>query len=579
MKLGRAAKLLAVSAALHAPVVGPPIYKSFDAPQAAVAYLKGKYQDAKYEHRAYKARKQREELKQMAREGKIGLGEFILRANEIDLRLAGNPRDFDKARSSYRELLSRAREKEKTGKLQDYAHEVFSDYDYSGGFQGTMADMLIEKSGKCNQISHIIAAVASELGYDARFRLYSNHLAPVIVENGTEHNISSGRPSYEKGILFAAEELVDMYDSENGGFRYPVTRDRYPGSVPLYLLGAAQPRYFPPEVSHEAGEAIHIPFNSWLKQANYDYLDIDPSDNTGILLNLTDPNEKNFSDYVRLGTSRDGRHYLATLSKSLDELESALETPLLDTEKAYLAAISVALYQEVAYVAALLGKQKLVETAESKKQEALDIGSKAMQNLNLGDIENLNSYTYPFPVKIKRDIAYLVYLPEGKDMLLQLSKRYLKDPNPVSAYFYANLLKIAEIAEQVADDISTLPIEKQIAIVHQSYGIPVNCQKDFCRIARNYREVLAEFGLDGSGIYIPVENSKLDFSVFLFRVLRAVPPNLEGRWFWPLMVSFKDSVPYMAIESSLSNTPLTQEDAAKTKKFLRGYNAWIERNK
>ena len=289
-KIGAA---LALSFAIHAGVVGgaaavkeiQKLQRECELERAEQAQVEAR------ERRAELIRMRREwlvkEARSLVREGRLSLGEFVLRANEIDAGEEGKTGGMAGARNRYREYLGRLREAVASGlSVPEAMPKVLAGFNYYGVPGGRMADMLNEGGGSCVQISHLVASLVYDLGYrdQMHLRSYSRHLAPVFVDGEKEYDLAAGAQAYRNGVLFRAQELVEMYalahgigteyaglvgnggaaaeadgeagqawipEGKPGGFAYPPTSDSYPGSVPIFSRNAIN-EFRPDEMVHGA---------------------------------------------------------------------------------------------------------------------------------------------------------------------------------------------------------------------------------------------------------------------------------------------------------------------------------------
>ena len=223
--------------------------------------------------------------------GRLALGDFLLRASGIDARERGTALDVAGARALYADRLARLR-REDGAKLADAVPKVFGDLHYFGKAGGSVADALLERGGSCEPLAQLIAATIHDAGHRdrARLRFYggegadgATHLAPVLPDGAREHDLLTGAPAGRGGVLFDAEDLVEIYarahglarpldaprPARGGGERgdeappahetttmargYPPNRDRFPGAVPLYAHNAVRARGEAPAVPEAAG--------------------------------------------------------------------------------------------------------------------------------------------------------------------------------------------------------------------------------------------------------------------------------------------------------------------------------------
>jgi hypothetical protein len=163
----------------------------------------------------------------------LALGVFLLEANAIDAEEEGKTLDLEKARGLYGDRVKdlRARlEAKDAAPIEDVVPMVFEDLSYSGIPGGRMAELLIDRSGSCEPLSHLVAAALYDAGVRKRsfLRFYGgrvagiSHLAPMLVtldEAGRPshaHDLVAGSSGPADGALFPAPELVEVYARAHG---------------------------------------------------------------------------------------------------------------------------------------------------------------------------------------------------------------------------------------------------------------------------------------------------------------------------------------------------------------------------
>ncbi|APR81783.1 Hypothetical protein A7982_07132 [Minicystis rosea] len=223
------------------------------------------------------------EARRARAEGRLALGDFLLRANAIDAAEAGKKLDLTRARDLYTGRLSRLRDAAGEDPKQAVPG-VLGDLHYYGRPGGSMGEALLQGGGSCEPLSHLIAATLYDAGYrrQAKLRFYggegdggATHLAPIYAEGGREHDLLTGTPARTGGSMFGAEDLVEAYARAHGlappieappiggsdqagghgasegsaedavplptmASGYPPNRDRFPGTTPLYADRAVQ---------------------------------------------------------------------------------------------------------------------------------------------------------------------------------------------------------------------------------------------------------------------------------------------------------------------------------------------------
>lgn len=283
--LRRAAGLTCVSAAIHGAILAAPLLA---ARGGAPGERPTPARSAGLAARAAAAKlpvilaAERRELLEVARRdraaGRLALGDFLLRAGALDAREDGRAFDEEKARRLYQARVERLRAAPPQQRRAAVA-AVFADLHYLGRAGGSMGEVLLQRGGSCEPLSHLIAAALHDAGgaEHAYLRFYgggseggATHLAPVHREGNREEDLLAGGPAKRSGSLFPAADLVEVYarvhglspapagDSRSEGEApsagsgggapegelereartlvdgYPPNRDRFPGTTPLY---------------------------------------------------------------------------------------------------------------------------------------------------------------------------------------------------------------------------------------------------------------------------------------------------------------------------------------------------------
>ncbi len=255
MKTKKLVIALAASVALHAAVPEAVVRIKDMAPR-----FKDLIERVDSEIDKMKIEKARKKLIAKARKdiknGQFNLGKFILDAERIDAEEKGEKYKYEEALGKLEKKISELQDiVEKGYKVQRAVPKILPEFDYYGFSMGSTGDAIIENGGNCEAISHYIVSIVHGAGYkeNVYFRVYSDHVAPVFVDNGVEYDLSGGNYAEIKGVKFAPEKLVDFYavkhgleesgesrfvamgKKEGGSFSYPHTDEPYSrGSAPIF---------------------------------------------------------------------------------------------------------------------------------------------------------------------------------------------------------------------------------------------------------------------------------------------------------------------------------------------------------
>jgi len=286
--LFHAVALAALGVSATAPAPGDPARAGWSPPLRALADRA---------ERPARARARRVELLEEARQkraaGQLELGSFLLRANAIDAAEQGDEVDLERASTLFQERVTLLRAAMKTETASFAVAHVFDDIAYTGTPGGRLSEVLFDKRGSCEPVSHLLSAALYDAGLrdEARLRFYgapssgATHLAPVLLLDQrtggrvtkVEMDLTRGRASEPGGVSFPASDLVEAYARVHGlaprppklstpdGDRdqalsgddntlmgddnttktmtggYPPNADRFAGALPLYADRAVLP--------------------------------------------------------------------------------------------------------------------------------------------------------------------------------------------------------------------------------------------------------------------------------------------------------------------------------------------------
>jgi hypothetical protein len=231
-----------------------------------------------------------EEARTARREHRLRLGDFLMRAAEIDADEAARAFDRDKVSALYAERtrdLERALDAEPLPRA--IAH-VFSDLRYVGIPGGAMADALLDRGGSCEQLATLVAAAAHDVhaGDRVALRFYGGigadgvaHVTAIAKDKDGDFDLLAGAKVLPGGAQIDAEELVEIYARTHGlapmleaataatghtdeprgaappkgraslADGFPANNDVFPGALPMF----AQHGIAPPSDDEEGAQA------------------------------------------------------------------------------------------------------------------------------------------------------------------------------------------------------------------------------------------------------------------------------------------------------------------------------------
>ena len=292
--LRRTAAVALVSLLGHALVLataapGGPWARAGELPALAVRGVAAVGAEADAIARADRLQRARRALVEAARAdlraGRLLLGRFLLRANQLDAEELGDGFDVEEAEARYAERLQGLRDALRQEDVRGAVPAVFGDLRYHGQPGGLMVDALLEGGGSCEQVAQLVAAAVHDAGRarSIALRFYggvmadgASHLAPIAISGSAEHDLMSGRPAIRGGARIAAPDLVEIYARAHGlaptlaapgkggptaasgaadranspapmdngrptlAAGFPPNDDRYPGALPLYVARAVK---------------------------------------------------------------------------------------------------------------------------------------------------------------------------------------------------------------------------------------------------------------------------------------------------------------------------------------------------
>ena len=388
----------------------------------------------------------------------FSLGSFLLEANAIDAREEGTSFDMEEAKRLYAGRVQRLREKLKESPPEDAVPMVFDDLSYKGIPGGRMVDTLITKSGSCEPLSHLVAAVVHDAGLKERayLRYYGgrtagvSHLAPILAfldearRPVRAHDLMLGKEAARGGTSFPATELVAIYakahrlldapaeespfaparsraagaplneTADGGPFSldavpttrtlssgYPANQDRFVGALPLFSERALTARRDATEepglVSAPPPCAVFLSI-AWLDP---------PRAETGSRSDTS-------VDLVRI-PSKTTLDHLSSLIQMVEASEQPVGLPATLARAACL----TGLYQRAGLLFSLSGQPSISKRAATASNRAHTVGRAALEELGrLGLSERMEALVALDYVTMGRSWV-LIFLEGGAEHLLE----------------------------------------------------------------------------------------------------------------------------------------------------------------
>jgi hypothetical protein len=186
--------------------------------------------------------------------GEFQMGEFLIRAGELDARERGEDMDVQEARSRYSQYLTEIQDALANDQpVQEVLPEVLSELRYFGNFQGSMPEAILNNGGSCRPLSHIVASLVYDAGGNERdifLRYYPpnergiSHVAPILREDGEFFDLTLGDYAFEGGRQHPATQVVEDYARRHGLLDWTSTDDSiteeemgegtFPGGAPMF---------------------------------------------------------------------------------------------------------------------------------------------------------------------------------------------------------------------------------------------------------------------------------------------------------------------------------------------------------
>ncbi len=596
MKKLRLRRAVALSLALHAPALAGYAYHSSKTFRQAAVFVEETYTSTKRSIDSFLLVRKRRALKKEAKEGRMSRGEFVVRANHIDAEAEGRPFDLQKSLHKYNHLLRELKSRLSQGKdvKQELAYLLHS-FNYHGGVGGKLGVALIENGGPCGTVAHLIACLVEDAGRQTHMRYYGSHLAPLLIENGKEFDLTSGTLSVRKGILFRTASLIDFYNEYRGGFDYPPNDDGFPGYVPFFKRGAVA--YFtgadaPTQLPSLQGDDLSFPpfFLSVIEKDDLQAFHSGTMFGLQLFPDLTSPPGK-IPEYsitiVPPYDNYDGNDTIeSSLSRASDIMLSAqfkAMYTLSDPEKAFWMAMVVAAAQQAELYSVVGGKYELARAARRRKEDFLKWGNAIIDNVEdpVGFLNSLERYL---------DVRFFSFLPpKGPEMLVQLARhqvgkmRETETGNKLkSPYRLISLLDVPYLEEQIGAEISALPISTQAQLaVSSSFEFDTDsrkCPQPFCLASDAFHSACENrFQLSIAAGILDWKTDFPQFQASLRAHLRQRGVGLE--WERPLLSAFSRWLARRNLDESCEKDELCTEGSAKRSyAFKRELQSWLEEN-
>ncbi len=172
------------------------------------------------------------EARQQVEQGNLRLGYFTIRANAIDIREYQNKesnleeldQEYERVSHLFGDGMRAITNTARTAR--DFSQALITateNYHYQG-VGGFMSDLLHDKTGSCEQISHFVVSLLQDNGFGhmAFIRQYPpdssgyGHVAPMLETvdahgNRADYDITAGEMAFEEGSRMSAAELVEAY--------------------------------------------------------------------------------------------------------------------------------------------------------------------------------------------------------------------------------------------------------------------------------------------------------------------------------------------------------------------------------
>ena len=416
--------------------------------------------------------------------GALSLGDFLLQANAIDAEEEGRAFDVAEAQRLFAMRLARLREAASTTPLDAAVAAAFDDVAYTGTPGGRMADVLLEKRGSCEPVSHLVVAALVDAGFGAgvTLRFYGGasagvtHLAPVLAlgdgAGRREIDLTRGREPVRGGASIAPLDLVEVYARAHGlapalaggaseanpdGFLvppsrtmtrgYPPNRDRFEGALPLFADRAVAAPAGSTDASPETFEtppcAVHVSL-AWLDGPK------------AIALGAHAGNV----ELVR----EPSREQLESLSTTILAIESARRPGDALPSRLLAHACLVSLYERAGLLFSLAGQRAVAERAVKSRDREAQAGKLALGELVALSTNRRRDLEHDLSELSMGRVWVLLFLEGGADVVAAQTKGPRSFSSTLSV---AALLVSPPTRKQGLAIAEALPLADQIDLMHE----------------------------------------------------------------------------------------------------------------
>jgi hypothetical protein len=523
---------LAFSAVVHTVGIYPKSLDYASRPfRAAASALYESYQ-------SYKLNRERLQLLSLARaqikKGKLRLGEFMLKANDIDAREQGEKPDTEQARKEYMKYKEALNMQIKSGKkVQEAFPKVFKKMKYYGIPSGRMVDALLDNGGSCEQLSHLSVSLLNDLGYkkQAHLRVYGanadglSHVAPIFSERGREFDIVAGGISDGKGTKVPAAYLVEAYAKAHGlpfeefkdpeerkgkgkshgfaarsgqeltlpngkpsGFSYPAAKDSYPGGAPLFAKRAFGP-FSEQKVSSVSRSQSTGGVDDKHNSAKLN--DLRPNVILGVrsVASAVLLREDDRITYPVVDTPSEKK--ITHISSLIEITKKRLKKKMGNWELSKIYGALCGLYRELEWNLRILGMGKLAEAAFEQRKKIVKLAKGPLSKLhNDKDSKPRRHWSWDTP-------GYLVYLgKDGEDALFKALENIPSEDWIDELKIHYNSQAIAYLIaaradmEKISKQIMKLSGEEKVQLLHSLDVLDFAGQEEHIKALRAYSEIV-----------------------------------------------------------------------------------------